>query len=412
MKRKQWMACLLGGCMIFSMGLTANAQSEEEKVKLTVMWQFDSATDTHWKADCLQEAADALGYELEVESVDDATYKTKIRVMLQANELPDVFYTWGGSYSTPFLDAGMLYPLEDALEESGYELLDVYAQPDEDGHLYALPTNPLETYAVFYNKDVFETIGMEVPETWEELLAVVDACKENGIGAIALGNKDRWEGDLFYNMMVLREDADAFKNAVEGDGAFTDDAFLTAAEKVQELVELEAFHKGYMQAGPNECIELLRAGLVAMYPTGSWNVATFEGDENIGCAVFPGTGAEDPYLSCCGNAADAGICVSVSEKSEYAAKFAVEYTKLLSDHTTEEGERPCYATKIESKDVTEVRQTYNENFAKLEKTQLWWYTYLDTEIGEPMRDLSHKQFAGQIDAKEFTEQLQEIIKGE
>lgn len=412
MKRKQMLALLMTGCMAMSMGIAANAESSEEPVKLSVLWQFDPSTDSHWKQDCLYTAAEALGYELEVESVDDATYKTKIRVMLQANELPDVFYTWGGSYSTPFLDAGVLYPLEDALDESGYKLMDVYAQPEADGHIYAAPTSALETYAVFYNKDVFADLGMEVPETWDELLAVVDACNEKGIGAMALGDKDRWEGDLFYNMMVIREDADAFKNAMEGDGSFTDEAFLTAAEKVQTLVEKGAFHKGYMQAGPNECIEMLRAGLVAMYPTGSWNVATFEGEENIGCAVFPGTGAEDPYLSCCGNAANAGMCVSVSDKSEYAAKFVVEYTKQMNDRRTEEGDRPYYETDVESKDITELRQTYNENCSKLEKSQLWWYTYLDTEIGEPMRDLSQRQFAGQIEAKEFTEELQKIIKGE
>ncbi|MDY3917418.1 MAG: extracellular solute-binding protein [Candidatus Limivivens sp.] len=412
MKRKQMLALLMTGCMAMSMGIAANAESSEEPVKLSVLWQFDPSTDSHWKQDCLYTAAEALGYELEVESVDDATYKTKIRVMLQANELPDVFYTWGGSYSTPFLDAGVLYPLEDALDESGYKLMDVYAQPEADGHIYAVPTSALETYAVFYNKDVFADLGMEVPETWDELLAVVDACNEKGIAAMALGDKDRWEGDLFYNMMVIREDADAFKNAMEGDGSFTDEAFLTAAEKVQTLVEKGAFHKGYMQAGPNECIEMLRAGLVAMYPTGSWNVATFEGEENIGCAVFPGTGAEDPYLSCCGNAANAGMCVSVSDKSEYAAKFVVEYTKQMNDRRTEEGDRPYYETDVESKDITELRQTYNENCSKLEKSQLWWYTYLDTEIGEPMRDLSQRQFAGQIEAKEFTEELQKIIKGE
>ena len=55
-------------------------------------------------------------------------------------------------------------------------------------------------------------------------------------------------------------------------------------------------------------------------------------------------------------------------------------------------------------------KTYIENFNKLEKTQLWWFTYLDTAIGEPMRDLSQQQFAGEIGSEDFIEQLESIMK--
>ena len=67
----------------------------------------------------------------------------------------------------------------------------------------------------FITKQFFEDMGKEVPADWESLLDVVDACNAKGIGAMGLGDKDRWEGDLFYNMMVVREDADAFADAYE-----------------------------------------------------------------------------------------------------------------------------------------------------------------------------------------------------
>lgn len=390
----------------------AGDQGGEEKTEISVLVHFDPATDNPAKLDSFQEAADKLGYKINVERVDDATYKTKIRVMLQANELPDLFYTWGGSYSEPFLAANALYPLEDAIEESGYTLYDTYAQKDENGHNYVVPTGALESYCLFYNKEVFEEMGKEVPTDWEALLDVVEACNDQGIGAMGLADKDRWEGDLFYNMMVLREDSDAFTEAMKEGGAFTSEPFVTAAGKVQTLIEKNAFQNGYMQATPSECVELLKAGKIAMYPSGSWQVTALQSDDNLGCTVFPKTGKEDPYLSCCGNAADAGIAVSAnSENREAAAKLAVEYSKIVNDHLAENGEQTYFETDIEETGQTEMMKTYIDNFKKLEKTQLWWFTYLDTAIGEPMRDLSQQQFAGEVDADDFIKQLESIIKG-
>lgn len=395
---------------------TAKAQTQDadkktdEEVELSVLVVFDPETGGHWKLDSFQEAADKLGYKVNVERTDDETYKTKVRVMLQANELPDLFYTWGGSYSTPFIQSDALYPLEDAIEASGYDLDDIYKQTSEDGHIYTVPTGALETYSMYYNKDVFQQIGKDVPTNWEELLDVVEACNEQGIGAIGVGNKDRWEGDLFYNMLVLREDADAFANAVSGNGSFTGEAFKAAAEKVQTLVEINAFQSGYMQATQSECSELLKAGKIAMYPTGSWQVSALKDEENLACTVFPKTGEEDPYLSCCGNAADSGMAVNAkSENAEEAAKLAVEYSKILNDHLAEEGEQSYFANDVQVGEQPQMVKDYIEDFNKLEKTQLWWFTYLDTSIGEPMRDLSHQQFAGEIDAESFVEELDTII---
>lgn len=385
----------------------AGAQQEQD-VELSILVMFDPQTGSHWKLDTFEEAAEALGYKVNVERVDDETYKTKIRVMLQANELPDLFYTWGGSYSEPFIAAEALQPLDAQLETSGYELYDTYKEKEVT---YAVPTNALETYCMFYNKDVLNELGLDPPTDWDELLTLVEACNEKGIGAIGLGNKDRWEGDLFYNMMVVREDADAFANAVQGGESFTDEAFLTAAEKVETLVSMNAFQSGYMQASQPECAELLKAGKIAIYPTGSWELAVFEEEGNIGCTVFPKTGAEDPYLSCCGNASDAGMAVNANSANvEAATKLAVEYSKRLNDHLVAEGEPAYFETDIKPNEQSEMMSTYVENLQKMQKSQLWWFTYLDTSIGEPMRDLSHQQFAGQVDAQSFVDQLQSIIK--
>lgn len=44
----------------------------------------------------------------------------------------------------------------------------------------------------FYNKDIFNELGLEVPETWDQFIEVLDKIKASGMDPIAEGNQDKW----------------------------------------------------------------------------------------------------------------------------------------------------------------------------------------------------------------------------
>src|SRR5690606_23521107 len=97
-----------------------------------------------------------------------------------------------------------------------------------------------------YNKRMFEEVGVEAPQTYEELVEVVDAFKNEGIQPIALGNRDAWTGSLWYMYLADRiGGADTLSNAIDRTGSFEDPALIEAAEKIQELVEIGAFVNGF-----------------------------------------------------------------------------------------------------------------------------------------------------------------------
>ena len=390
----------------------------DEPVKLKILTEFDPQTLGEEYLATFDEVADELGYEIDVERVDTETYKTKIRVALQGNELPDVFFTWGDSYTQPFLDADALYPIDDALQEFDAKLYPTYAVPYEDGHMYTVPHQANGTYMTFYNKKVFEKLGMDVPTNWDELLAVVDKCNEQGIYALGLGNKDRWEGDLFYNEMVLREDTDAYNRAMDGDGAFTDEAFKNAAEKVETLVQKGAFQKGYMQATTSEVIEMFRADQIAMYPVGSWMLSTMiAGDlaEKTGYMMFPATGAAEEVetaTTCMSGNLPQGLVASASSQfPEEAARFIVRYGQKINDINVKKGNIGFMETDVKPEgEVHEILKQYEEDFKNYKIMETWWFSLVDAKIGEPMRDLSHQQFAGQIEVDDFLKELNTIMK--
>ena len=60
-----------------------------------------------------------------------------------------------------------------------------------DGKTYGLVYNALYQ-GVYYNKTMFEENGWEVPETQEELLAIIEDCKAKGITPFASHMVDTW----------------------------------------------------------------------------------------------------------------------------------------------------------------------------------------------------------------------------
>lgn len=64
----------------------------------------------------------------------------------------------------------------------------------EDGKYYALPFSR-NYMGVWYNIDMFEEYGLEIPTTWDDFVAVCETLKENGITPMGLSAKvpDVWD---------------------------------------------------------------------------------------------------------------------------------------------------------------------------------------------------------------------------
>ncbi|KJQ52872.1 ABC transporter substrate-binding protein [Microbacterium sp. SA39] len=68
-------------------------------------------------------------------------------------------------------------------------LMDQYGSCE--GRTSALPYSVMAA-SVIYNKEIFDAQGLEVPQTWEELLAVCDQLREAGIDPFYATFKDDW----------------------------------------------------------------------------------------------------------------------------------------------------------------------------------------------------------------------------
>ncbi len=86
-------------------------------------------------------------------------------------------------------DNGAVYPvyklMEDAgvaFDQSAYLPAVISYYTDTDGNLLSLPFNS-STPVLWYNKTALDAAGVEVPGTWDEVVEVSRALKENGVAA-------------------------------------------------------------------------------------------------------------------------------------------------------------------------------------------------------------------------------------
>ena len=61
------------------------------------------------------------GVRAEIEFFIQEQYKTKLPVLMAANEPPDIFMTWCAGFLEPYVKAGKVYPLDEITKQNKNE---------------------------------------------------------------------------------------------------------------------------------------------------------------------------------------------------------------------------------------------------------------------------------------------------
>jgi glucose/mannose transport system substrate-binding protein len=79
-----------------------------------------------------------------------------------------------------------------------------------DGKWIAAPVNVHSTNWIWINKKALDAAGGKAPETWDELIALLDKMKANGISPIGHGGQP-WQDATIFDAVVLAEGTDFYK---------------------------------------------------------------------------------------------------------------------------------------------------------------------------------------------------------
>ncbi len=214
-------------------------------------------------------------------------YKQKLQAAMGEHKPPDIFFGWGGGILKSYIDAGDVYDLTSDLNAAPAWrerfLPSVMGSVTFNGRIYGVPNNGVQPVVFLYNKDVFGKYGLAVPQTWNDLLSLVNTLKRNNVQPIALGGASKWPYLMYEEYLVDRIGGPQVFDAVVANqsGAWSHPAFLKANTLIQELVSAGAFGAGFASVSydTGQASALLYTGKAAMHLMGVWDFNTIASDD-------------------------------------------------------------------------------------------------------------------------------------
>jgi raffinose/stachyose/melibiose transport system substrate-binding protein len=224
--------------------------------------------------------ADAFGQShphvtVQLTILDRDDFNQQIAAALESDNPPSLFQNEGDWRITAFADTGLIRDISTEFD-AAWQADFLQAPLDRfvyDGKQYGLPRDG-GPVGIWYNKSLFQQAGIsqQTPNTWEELLSVVQRLKGAGILPIALGEAEKWSGAFWWEYLALRLGGlAAIEAAISRQGAFTDPPFVQAGEELGRLIALHPFPAGflYMDTYPGAST-LFGDGVAAMHLMGYW----------------------------------------------------------------------------------------------------------------------------------------------
>lgn len=278
-------------------------QAEESDGTLT-LWHYEgenSAMGIAWNR-AIEVFEEETGATVEFEERSFEQIRQTASQVLNSDEAPDLLeYNKGNATAGLLASQGLLQPLDDAVEEYGWDdtlapSLQATARYDENGVMgsgswYGIPTYG-EYVQFYYNEEMFEQYGLEVPTTIEELEQVMQAFVDEGVTPLAEAAGEYPLGQLWYQLALSQADRQwvndyqIYENPVDFSGPETTYASETLADWVE---------RGYVSSDATGLIaEDAGTGFIngtyPMFFSGSWWYGRFldEAQHDWSTFLFPG----------------------------------------------------------------------------------------------------------------------------
>ena len=228
--------------------------------------------------------------KVNTEAMSMDNYTDVIKLRFSTNEAPDIIFGQPKS-NTDLIDNGLIMDLSDQdfvsrMSDSSKECVTY-----NDG-VYGIPLDQMAN-VVFYNKDIFEKEGLEIPTTYDEFIEICKKLKDDGIVPCAAGYTDDIAiGANFYTIYYGAKWAQAENNAQElMDGASFSDypGYSEALDEWREIIT-NYQNEDCKTIDTARAEQMFANGDTAMIIIGTWGLGSILGynpDGNFGGFMYP-----------------------------------------------------------------------------------------------------------------------------
>jgi raffinose/stachyose/melibiose transport system substrate-binding protein len=312
------------GLFLFSLMALINVdQGWAQRVKLTIeSWRNDDLKV--WR-DTILPAFAKKHPDIEVVFSPTAPteYNAVLDAKLKAGTAGDLITCRPFDKSLDIYKAGQLVALNDLPGMDRFSDFAKAAWSTDDGKTtFAVPMASV-IHGFLYNKAIFKELGLTVPATEQEFLAVLEKIKKNGkYIPLVMGTKDQWESATmgYQNIGPTLWDGETGRKAlIRGTAQFNQGGFLAAFEALAKWRPYLA--PGYEALAYPDAQNLFVQERGAIYPAGSWDIAVFrQMNPKLDLGGFPPYTFENKKQPVIDDHPDIAMGLNAASKNKEAAK--------------------------------------------------------------------------------------------
>ncbi len=234
------------------------------------------------------------GVTVEVSAYGFDDMNKTLKLALDSGTGPDVAYcSPGGATHLAYAKAGHLVDLTQIAQDRGWTTSHpadavAYWQKELGGPIYGVPYD-VTTVGVYYNKDLFNELGLKPAQTWEEFETLLVTLKEKGQVPLAASATDGWPLDHYFmaltHVTTPIEKLEAL-NYVKPGVSYTDDGFVQAATILKDWIDTGYLNENFLASSADDQANLFTGGKAAMTIAGTWNNFAFNSGASFKVGFF------------------------------------------------------------------------------------------------------------------------------
>jgi raffinose/stachyose/melibiose transport system substrate-binding protein len=247
-----------------------------------------------------------------------------------SNNVPDVFIQWPNATWEKQVEEGFV------LELTNQKFMDridsqVRQEYQINGGDYILPLT-YNTSGVFYNINIYEELGLSIPQDFESLLKNAEIIEQSGTAPFSFMGKDHLSvHQQWYALLPSLNDYDGFiKASLAGDvSEYREELALLT----QQFLRLSSYgQEDMLQTTNDQAVYNFAQGKSAMLIMGSWKIPWIKQiNQDINFAMFPipkQNGAAEYVPAFAG---DFSLCVSSKTEKKEAALLFLEFISRVEN---------------------------------------------------------------------------------
>jgi raffinose/stachyose/melibiose transport system substrate-binding protein len=277
---------------------TASAPTDAPVAPVTLKFWVNTSTPDDpaiWTAAVARYEAKNPHVTIELTPLLFEDFLRNMPLALDAGTAPDIASSPTLAHAQDrYVKAGKLLDLTEIAASRGWtqnidEELIAFNNPTVTPRIFGVPW-AVSTVGVFYNKTMFDSLGLTVPTTMQEFVDVMAALATDDIIPVSVGARDGWPlAHLWYQLIHTSTPYDHLTKLTEIDrsAAYNIPSLVQSAQTVADWYQAGYLDRNMLTTNFQDASAAFVAGRAAMTVTGAWQLSDFSTAPEFEARFFP-----------------------------------------------------------------------------------------------------------------------------